>query len=126
MKKFILTSFTLLFLSISVNASNTNEVLPKDDKKTELSTFCKMIRLGNYQIVKALMNNGTNINRKSLGLTPVMYAARYNETEILKLLIANGAKLHTKSDKGYTAIQYAIMSKANKAHEVLEAAFQKK
>ena len=128
MKKFILTSFTIFLFSISVDASNNNQDLPKNEnaKKTELSTFCKMIRLGNVQVVRALINNGTNINRKSLGLTPVMYAARYNETEILQLLIDNGASLHTKSDKGFTAIQYAIMSKANKAYDVLEATFRKK
>ncbi|SEC54009.1 Ankyrin repeat-containing protein [Tenacibaculum sp. MAR_2009_124] len=127
MKKFVLASFVILLSLTSVSASNSKEVIESTRIEYEgLSTFCKMIRSGNYETVKAFINNGTNINRKSLGLTPAMYAARYNKVEILKLLIENGAKLNIKSSKGYTALEYAKMSKANDAYTVLKEAMDKK
>ena len=92
----------------------------------EPSTFCKLIRTGNYEAVKAMIENGTDINRKSTGLTPLMFAARYNKTDIVKLLINKGAKLKVKSDKGFTALQYAKMSKAHDSYSVIKEALEKK
>ena len=54
-------------------------------------------------------------------MTPAMFAARYNKAEILELLIANGANLKTKSDKGYTAEKIAELSNASDALEVLKS-----
>ncbi len=127
MKKFVLTSFVILISLTSVSASNSKEAIePTRIEFDGLSTFCKMIRSGDYDTVKAFISNGTNINRKSLGLTPTMYAARYNKVDILKLLIEKGAKLNVKSSNGYTALDYAKMSKANEAYAVLKEALDKK
>ena len=127
MKRIVLTTFIILVSFISVNAS-TNKSEIYESSRLDLkgpSTFCKMIRSGNYESVKAFIKNGTNINRKSLGLTPVMYAARYNQVKILKLLIKEGARLNIKSSNGYTALEYAKMSKAHEAHEILKQALEK-
>jgi hypothetical protein len=43
----------------------------------------------------------------------------------LELLIAEGADLKTKSDKGMTAKKYAKMSNANEALSVIESALKK-
>ncbi|WP_431165972.1 ankyrin repeat domain-containing protein [Tenacibaculum halocynthiae] len=126
MKKLLFTALIVLVSANTIKASNTIEAPIKTSVEyVKLSTFCEMIKQGNYESVKAFINNGTNINRKSMGLTPVMFAARYNKVKILKLLISNGAKLKTKSNKGYTALQYAKMSKANEAYEVLKVALEK-
>ena len=127
MKKLLFTSLVILLSFHFVNASNVYESSPSISKDyPKLSTFCKMIRMGNIESVKAFIKSGTDINRKSMGLTPVMYAARYNKVEILKLLIKKGAKLKTKSDRGYTALEYAKMSKAKDAYDVLKEALENK
>ncbi|CAL2081975.1 ankyrin repeat domain-containing protein [Tenacibaculum sp. 190524A02b] len=126
MKKFLVTTLVLVLSFSTMNATNSIE----DNKTTttkyfRLSTFCKMIQSGDYEAVAAFVKNGTDINRKSMGLTPVMYAARYNRTKILKLLIDKGARLKTKSDKGHTALDYAKMSKATESYDLLKAALEK-
>ena len=40
-------------------------------------------------------------------MTPLMIAARYNNCEIIKVLIDNGADLKTKDEKGLTALKFA-------------------
>jgi ankyrin repeat protein len=50
-----------------------------------------------------------------------MFAARYNKAKIVQLLIANGAKLSTKSDKGkITALEMAKRSKAHDAFKIIK------
>jgi ankyrin repeat protein len=77
-------------------------------------------------MVKQLIDLGENVNKKSLGKTPAMYAARYNKAEILALLVENGADLKIKSSKEkYTAKQFAELSSAAAVLKVIEAAEMK-
>ena len=88
----------------------------------EVDTFCKLIQQGNFEAVKSMIEAGADVNKKSVGKTPLMYAARHNKAKIAKLLISNGADLTIKSDRGYTALQFAEMSKAHDAYKIIEAA----
>lgn len=126
MKNFLLASLVLVLGVTTMQAATTtnNEMNHSVTAYVELSTICKMIQAGEYEAVKAFIANGTDINRKSMGMTPAMYAARYNRVEILKLLIQNGAKLKLKSSNGYTALDYAKMSKAKEAYAVIEKALE--
>ncbi len=125
MKKFLLASLVVVLGATTLQAATTtNDKYNTVTTYTELSTICKMIQSGEYEAVKAFIDNGTDINRKSKGMTPAMYAARYNRVEILQLLIQNGAKLKLKSSRGYTALDYAKMSKAKEAYAVIEKALQ--
>ena len=64
---------------------------------------------------------GEDINQKSLGKTPAMYAARYNKADILSLLIEKGADLSVKSDQEkQTAEEFAVNSNAKETIEVLK------
>lgn len=54
-------------------------------------------------------------------MTPLMYAARYNNVKLLKLLISNGADTTLKSKIGYTALGYAKLSKASEAVAFLQS-----
>lgn len=127
MKKNIL-SILLLTATISTifasplqrNASQTASV-----QYSDISPFCKLIATGNVDAVKAMIESGADINEKSKGLTPLMFAARYNKIEIIKLLIENGANVKSKSKKGYTALKYAQLSKAKEAIALIEKALQK-
>ena len=87
--------------------------------------FCKLIQMGDYDTVKSLIEDGIDVNKKSTGLTPLMFAARHNKVEITRLLIANGAKLKVKSDKkGFTALKWAEVSKAKEAYAVIKIALE--
>ena len=44
------------------------------------------------------------MNEKSNGMSPLMFAARYNKVEIIKILLSNGAILNAKDEKGFTAL----------------------
>ena len=128
MKKLILTMVVCLFTFTVVNAK-TNKLETKEVKSVittvyDVSPFCKLIQMGNYDAVKALILTGEDVNKKSNGLTPLMFAARHNKAKIAKLLIDNGAKLKTRSDKGgkITALQMAKRSKAIDALKVIKEA----
>lgn len=127
MKKLILPLLLCLFAFESVNATtpenlNSNEAVTIKSSYN-VSAFFKLIRMGNYEAVKSLIETGENVNKKSNGLTPLMFAARYNKAKIVQLLIDNGAKLKTKSDKGnMTALDMAKRSKAIDAIKVIKKA----
>ncbi|SNR17709.1 ankyrin repeat domain-containing protein [Tenacibaculum jejuense] len=128
MKKIILT-IALAFCALSTTTVNATEltdyenitVLAYDD----VTTFCKLIKEGNYKAVEAMINSGEDINKKSTGLTPLMFAARYNKAKIAKLLIDNGAKLKARSNRGLTALKWAKLAKANETMKVIENAMKK-
>lgn len=126
MKKFVFTALAIALSFGTITASTSLDAPVKTIVKYDnVSTFCKLIRAGNFEAVKAMVENGTDVNRKSTGLTPLMFAARYNKTDIVKLLIDKGAKLKVKSDNGFTALEYAKMSKAHEAYKVIANALEK-
>ena len=126
MKKFVFTALAIALSFGTITASTSLDAPVKTIVKYDnVSTFCKLIRAGNFEAVKAMVENGTDINRKSTGLTPLMFAARYNKADIVQLLIDSGAKLKVKSERGYTALEYAKMSKAHEAYTVIAAALEK-
>ena len=93
----------------------------------KMNTFCQLIQAGNYKAVYTLIKDGAEINKESIKLTPLMYAARHNRVEIVKLLIAHGADLHKRSSgKGYTALKWAKLSNATESYNIIYAALKKK
>ena len=120
--------FACLFAFSTVNATSLNNPIKNTNPEftsfsSSVNTFCKLIQMGNYEAVASLIKAGENVNKKSNGLTPLMFAARHNKAKIAKLLIENGAKLKTKSDKGnMTALSIAKRSKAKDAIQVIKKA----
>ena len=131
MRKTFLTAAALCLLAVTGIYAIYNSTV--NEPQTELiaslnydvNPFCKAIMSGDIDTVKKLIDLGADVNEKSVGMTPAMFAARYNKPEILRLLIDDGANLKLKSDKGYTAKKYAEMSNAGEALEVLESAMKK-
>ncbi|WP_394751127.1 ankyrin repeat domain-containing protein [Spongiimicrobium salis] len=125
MKKTIVTLTAACMLAVTgISANNNAEhtdaaVMETNVVAPEISSFCKAIVKGDIDTVRSLIELGENINRKSLGMTPAMFAARYNKTEILKLLIKEGADLKIRCDKGYTIKKYAELSNAKEALAIL-------
>jgi len=116
MKKSVI--FVAIAMAFSVSTLNAKNVISTTStyevvtKKSTVSPFCLSIVKGDIETVQKLIDLGINVNKTSKGLTPAMYAARYNRLDILKLLVENGAKLNVKSDRGMTAEKYAEASNA--------------
>ncbi|MGB3149553.1 MAG: ankyrin repeat domain-containing protein [Maribacter sp.] len=127
MKKTILTlSLAFLFLGNGLMASETQSnfkfATETGVTEVELSSFCKAVMQGDIDMVKRMIELGEDVNKKSLGMTPVMYAARYNKAEVLQILIDHGANLRIKSNQGYSVQKYAELSNATDALAVLDSA----
>lgn len=128
MKKTILISAIAVFLSaFNVNAKTVNNPLSTMNSEwaSNVSPFCMAIVKGDLTTVKRMIELGADINQKSAGLTPAMYAAKFNKVDILKLLIAEGANLKTRTKAGFTAKKYAEISNADEAKAIIEAALMK-
>ena len=129
MKKTIIISAMALCVSFGTIHAKTGTTNIKNfavESPFKVNSFCVSIAKGDLETVKTLLTRGEDVNQKSDGMTPVMYAAKYNRTEILELLIASGADLKAKSDKGYTALKYAELHGAKDAQEILENTLSKK
>ncbi len=123
----ILGLVTLTLGSNGLRANETNDIKEANSSinvpsKVDVSLFCKAVMQGDLAMVQRMISLGEDVNQKSLGMTPAMYAARYNKVEILELLIQHGADLKQKSNQGFDAKKYAELSNATEALAVLEAA----
>ena len=87
----------------------------------EINSFCKAIIQGDIETVKKLIELGEDVNQKSLGMTPALFAARYNKAEILELLIEHGADISIKSDKGYSITKIAESANAKDVLRVINS-----
>lgn len=128
MSKSIL-SLALIFnfaLAFAMNPQpETFNTPSKADAVFNVNSFCQLIQSGDYETVKTLIEKGEDVNQKSMGLTPLMFAARHNRPEIAQLLINNGAKLKTRSDRdNLTALEWAERSKATDSFDVIEKAMK--
>lgn len=81
----------------------------------ENTPLCSAIMKGDLDTVKKFVEYGSDVNEKSNGLTPLMFAARYNKVEIIKYLVEKGADKELKDEKGNKALNYAEFSKSQDA-----------
>ena len=127
MKKAVLTVATAVMLMATVsveanpNQKENSNIEVVNVLKVELNSFCKAIMKGDIETVKKLINLGEDVNKKSLGKTPAIFAARYNRAEILEVLIDNGANLRIRCNKGYSIEKHAERSNAVAVLAVLNA-----
>ncbi|SFW68486.1 ankyrin repeat domain-containing protein [Cellulophaga fucicola] len=120
--------FSLLATSVSASTGPDKPGLKKDlkiEKTTikNLSPLSIAVVKGNFDMTQKFLEFGSDINQKSgtMGMTPLMYAARYNKVEFMKLLIANGADVKAKSKIGATALKYAKIANAHAAVKYIKS-----
>lgn len=123
MKKTILTVASCVLMVSGLLAENkitNNDLFATENVvNVELNSFCKAIMKGDIDTVKRLIDLGEDVNKKSLGMTPAIFAARYNKAKILKILIANGADLSRTCNKGWSVEKYAKISNAKDVLAIL-------
>ncbi|WP_428224812.1 ankyrin repeat domain-containing protein [Flavobacterium sp.] len=117
---------TILMLGLALGAVSTNALannlqLSNETEITVLdhSPLCKAIIKGDVEAVKKFLEYGSDVNEGENGVTPLMLAARYNQVEIIKMLLKNGADPKQKDENGNDARKYAEYSKATEALELL-------
>ncbi|NGX62620.1 MAG: hypothetical protein KR126chlam6_00018 [Candidatus Anoxychlamydiales bacterium] len=124
-------SFLALSLLASVKASKVNssaqDKAPKDsevdasktatpkkydptDPETIQNHFQSAVLLNNIEGVKELIKKGADVNKPKDrdGQKPLMIATQNGYTQIMEILIANGANVNAKDNEGVTALMYAV------------------
>ena len=105
----------LLLKYISSDSQSNSDILkcPLDDESDAKKTNVKLSNLGQHQIAYLTYDGTSSVS------TPLIEAARTNNTEIVKLLLeANVSVDETNSDKA-TALHIAAVA-AGKSHEIIK------
>lgn len=110
----------------SSKKKSANNCFLYSNKLYKVNSFCKLIQAGNYNAAKSCIDKGIDLNKISNKLTPLMYAARHNRADIVKLLIENGAKLKTRNSKGYSALKWAKITNSTESYKIIYAALKNK
>jgi len=122
-KTIIYLSLALVVFSNVAIANATEVVKPAFAKELRTATpLATAIAKGDVETVKKFIEYGADVNEKSNGMTPLMIAARYNQVEIIKVLLDKGANLKLTDDKGLSALRYAELSNATQAADTLRLA----
>ena len=127
-KSIICLGITLMAFSSLSFASNTNFIGNQKTLNTSNVSPAPLsvaISKGEIETVKKFIEYGTNVNEKLNGMTPLMYAARYNKVEIIKYLLLKGADRDIKDSQGFTALKHAELSNAVEAIALLKASVDK-
>ncbi|MXN90678.1 ankyrin repeat domain-containing protein [Flavobacterium sp. Sd200] len=129
MKKSIIYSAFALVAFCNITMASTSEVKASEKQyttvfevKMKATPLAQAIAKGDVEAVKKFIEYGADVNEKSNDMTPLMIAARYNQVEIINLLIKNGADIKATNEKGFNALKYAEMSKANDAVTAIKKA----
>lgn len=80
------------------------------------------IKFKRYDIVQFCIDSGIdpNTTKRNSGLTPLMLASCFNDIDMIKLLLKNGAKTDGKDKYGMSAIEYAVKMGQKSAAKFLE------
>jgi formylglycine-generating enzyme required for sulfatase activity/ankyrin repeat protein len=73
-------------------------------------SFISLIKDNDLDLVKKYIDNGVDINAKEIdtSLTPLHVAAMYNNEEIAKIIIKNGADIDPKDKRGIAPLRYVV------------------
>lgn len=113
-----------IFFSVALSTINANtnpELKPTKLNRATISNVSPLslaIVEADFAAVKTFVAFGADlegVSEKGGKMTPLMYAARYNQVELLKYLITEGADVTAKSKIGATALVYAKAAGANEA-----------
>lgn len=122
-KTIIIAGLAFIAFSNVAHATNLSKALyAKEVAIIPNTPLCTAIVKGDLATVKKFIEYGSNVDEMSNGLTPLMFAARYNKVDIIKYLLEKGANKSLKDERGYTALQFAEFSKSHEAITYLKQA----
>ncbi|WP_291115227.1 ankyrin repeat domain-containing protein [Flavobacterium sp. UBA6135] len=116
-----LLAFSNVTLASNVSDFNRSEAEKFVYAKYYATPLCIAISKGELDVVKKMVSYGADVNEKTNGMTPLMYAARYNQTEIMEFLMEKGADVKAKCKNGFTALKHAELSNATEAVQLLKS-----
>jgi ankyrin repeat protein len=109
-------------VAVASTVSTSTFTTSKEIVNYNNTPLCNAIINGDIASVKKFVEYGSDVNELSNGVTPLMFAARYNNVEIIKYLLSKGADKKIKDERGNTALKYAEFSKAQEALAFLKQA----
>jgi len=113
-----LVVFTNFLTASNQKLENKNQIeIPIDFASPLHIAVCK----GDVESVKKSIEYGADVNKIVRNMTPLMLAARFNNVEIVKILLANGAKHSIENEHGLKAIDYAKYAKSTESEAILKA-----
>lgn len=123
MKKTVIILGTAL--AVFTNSATASNQKPAIKNQIEISGYSSphlhiAVCKGDLESVKKIIEYGADVNKIIRNMTPLMLAARYNHVEIIKVLLANGAKHYIENDHGLKALDYAKYAKSEEAVTILK------
>jgi len=104
--------------STLVNKENINKCFQVENNTYSLLALS--IKLNSKNVFQRLIAEKADLEKVCDGKTPLMFAAKYGNLEFAKKLLENGAKKETKTDKGYSALDYAKKYEKSEIIKLLE------
>ena len=102
----------------SDNVETFKKAFPKSDydkclsvKESSTTMLSYSLKFQKNKIANFLIANNADVNKACDGTTPLMNAAMYGNTDMLKTLISKGADKNKKNSEGKTAKQLATEMK---------------
>lgn len=88
-----------------------------------VSSLDVAIKFKRHDVVQLCIDSGFDLNttKRKSGITPLILASCFNDIDMLKLLLENGAKIDNKDKFGMNAIEYAQKLGQTKTAEFLES-----
>lgn len=78
-----------------------------ENKETSYSLLALAIKTDRPKVFQKLLDSNVDLEKVCDGKTPLMFAVKYGKIDFTKKLLEKGAKKETKTDRGYTALDYA-------------------
>ncbi|MCU0437972.1 MAG: ankyrin repeat domain-containing protein [Raineya sp.] len=112
-------NITMLLSELKFQDFSLNDCFEINGKNYSLLVIA--IKMEKKEIIKALIKEKIELNKICADKSPLMYAAKYGQTETAKLLIEAGAQINLKNPEGLTALDYAIQSQQKEIEALLKS-----
>ena len=89
-------------------------------QEASYSLLALAIKTNRPKVFQKLLDSNADLEKVCDGKTPLMFVAKYGNTEFAKKLIEKGVDKSTKTTKGYTALDYAKKYEMQEIIKLLE------
>jgi ankyrin repeat protein len=112
----------ILLLSACLLFTQTTAAIDAEDAD-KLTPLMRASARGDVKAVTALLEKGANPNVRSsdTNITPLMFAAYFGHTAVIKTLIARGARIELKDTFGAGAVDWAAVGGHDEVEGLLTA-----